>query len=250
MMKIRKASERGHVDLGWLQSYHSFSFGDYVDPEHMGFSNLRVINDDQFSAGSGFPIHSHRDMEIITLVMAGCVAHKDSIGSSGEIRPGEIQIMTAGSGIQHSEFAVGPVACEMFQIWIKPIQSQLTPSYRQLNWQRMSQDGQLKPEGGSLVGELDSFSLLASKAGRNGSAVLNADADLYLAEVHGKRNLQLSNSRKWYLQNIHGSLELQMGDAKPEISGRDAIGISPKGLDFLNVTIQGNCSFLLFDLPN
>lgn len=249
MITIRRAADRGIADFGWLKSYHSFSFGDYFDPHQMGFSTLRVINDDIFVTGSGFPTHSHRDMEIITFVLGGAVAHKDSTGSSGQTGPGEIQVMTAGSGISHSEFAVGSSNCEMLQIWIKPSANSLQPSYRQIHWQKAIDNGLLEPFGGNISDPPKGLHLLCSASGRNGSISLNADADLYYGTVSGELSLRLSSHRSWYLQGLDGSFRYQTDDSSGEGSLRDALGIRWNKSAPGELTLSGQASFLLFDLP-
>src|SRR5216117_3345910 len=166
MMKIRKANERGHAEHGWLDTYHTFSFADYYDPQWMGFSSLRVINDDLVMPGMGFGTHPHRDMEIITYILSGALQHKDSMGNGRVIGAGDVQYMAAGTGVQHSEFNPSkkePV--HLLQIWIQPDQRGVKPSYAE------------KSLKGVAPGELQ---LITSKTGRDGSIAIHQDADLWL----------------------------------------------------------------------
>ena len=151
MIRIRKAAERGHFNFDWLDTWHTFSFGDYFDPQQMGFSHLRVINEDRVSPGAGFPTHSHRDMEIVTYVLSGEIEHKDSMGNRARIRPGEVQRMTAGSGVTHSEYNASPSeTLHLLQIWILPSQKNLKPGYEQKTIPPAGQGPRLvaSPEGG------------------------------------------------------------------------------------------------------
>jgi redox-sensitive bicupin YhaK (pirin superfamily) len=169
MMKIRRANERGHADHGWLNTYHTFSFADYHDPQHMRFRSLRVINDDTVAPGQGFGTHGHRDMEIISYVLSGALEHKDSMGNGRIIRPGEFQYMAAGSGVQHSEFNPLPDQSSHFlQIWILPDRRGHKPRYAE------------KSFNGEAVGR---WSLVASPDGREGSIRINQDAELWLAKL-------------------------------------------------------------------
>ncbi len=214
MINLRKSSERGHADHGWLESFHSFSFADYHDPDHMGFGALRVINEDRIAPGTGFGTHSHRDMEIISYVLAGELAHKDSMGTgtevggpSGVIRPGDVQRMSAGSGVRHSEFNHAPAATTHFlQIWIEPDVRGIEPSYEQTHFDAASKRGQWR--------------LIASNDGREGSVTIHADASIYSALVDSQEQLHhvLDPKRKAYLHLVHGSAEvnghsLRAGDA-------------------------------------
>src|SRR3954454_18528772 len=166
MITIRKASERGHTDFRWLDSWHTFSFGDYMDSDHMGFHSLRVINDDKVAAGGGFPTHPHRDMEIITYVLSGALEHKDSLGTGEVLRPGEVQRMTAGTGIRHSEFNPSPTEpVHLLQIWLTPDRRGLTPSYEQTAFPEAERRGRWR--------------LVASNDGRDGSVTIHQDADVY-----------------------------------------------------------------------
>src|SRR5213593_453976 len=169
MMKIRKSEDRGHANHGWLDTYHTFSFAGYYDPEHMGFRSLRVINDDTVAPGAGFGTHPHRDMEIITYVLSGALQHKDSMGNGRVIRPGEVQYMAAGTGVQHSEFNPSKdEAAHFLQIWILPERRGIKPRYAE------------KSLVNARKGRLN---LVVSKAGREGSLAINQDADLYVAKL-------------------------------------------------------------------
>ncbi len=169
MMKIRKSAERGRANHGWLDTYHTFSFANYFDPQHMSFRSLRVINDDRVQGGGGFDTHPHRDMEIITYVLDGALQHRDSMGHEAVMRAGDVQRISAGTGIQHSEFNASerdPV--HLLQIWMLPERKGLTPGYAEKSF-ASAPDGQL--------------TLLTSKDGRDGSIRINQDADLFLAKL-------------------------------------------------------------------
>ncbi len=167
-LTLRKAEDRGKANFGWLDSRHSFSFGDYRDPKHMGFGPLRVINDDRVAPGAGFPAHGHNDMEIVTYVLEGALEHKDNIGTGSVIRPGDVQRMSAGTGIRHSEFNASKAEPVHFlQIWIVPEREGLKPSYEQKAFQDREKDGKLR--------------LVGSRGGRDGSVTIHRDVDLYAA---------------------------------------------------------------------
>ncbi|MGV0952203.1 MAG: pirin family protein [Azonexus sp.] len=207
MLTIRKSEERGHADHGWLQSHHSFSFADYYDPAHMGWGNLRVINDDLIAPGGGFGMHGHRDMEIVTYVTTGALAHKDSMGNGTAIPPGDVQRMSAGSGVRHSEFNDAPdQATHLFQIWIEPREKGITPGYEQKSFADAEKRGRLR--------------LIASPDGAAGSVTIHADASLYAGLFDGGEaaTLPLDPARKAYVHVARGTLavngqNLRKGDA-------------------------------------
>ena len=213
MITVRKSFERGQADHGWLKSQHSFSFADYHDPRHMGFGNLRVINEDRIAPGSGFGTHGHRDMEIVSYVLSGELAHRDSLGTgapgtaTGVIRPGDVQRMSAGRGVQHSEFNHAPGATTHFlQIWIEPNVRGIAPSYEQKRFDDAAKRGVLR--------------LIASPDGRDGSVTLHADASISAALVDGDETIDraLDPNRKAYVHVVRGSAEvngtrLEAGDA-------------------------------------
>ena len=206
-MTLRTSSERGYADHGWLKSFHSFSFAGYYDPAHMGFGNLRVINEDRIAAGRGFGTHSHKDMEIISYVLSGELAHKDSIGNVKGIPPGDVQRMSAGTGVQHSEFnhAEGQTT-HFLQIWIEPNVTGIPPSYEQKTFPDTEKRGALR--------------LVASPDGAQGSVIIHADARIRAGLFDGDESatLALDPSRKTYVHLIRGQLEvngqlLRAGDA-------------------------------------
>ncbi|MDP3653914.1 MAG: pirin family protein [Rhodoferax sp.] len=207
MLTVRKSNDRGYADHGWLKSYHSFSFAGYYDPKHMGWGNLRVINDDYIAAGMGFGTHGHRDMEIISYVLAGELAHKDSMGNVKGIPAGDVQRMSAGRGVQHSEFNHAPDATtHLLQIWIEPNVRGIEPGYEQKSFTTAEKQGRLR--------------LLASPDGGQGSVLIHADARLYGGLFDGDESapLALEPQRKGYVHLVRGELEvngvkLTTGDA-------------------------------------
>lgn len=207
MMKLRKSQDRGYADHGWLKSFHSFSFAGYHDPAFMGWGNLRVINEDRIAPGMGFGTHGHRDMEIISYVMAGNLAHKDSMGNVKGIPPGDVQRMSAGSGVQHSEFNHAPdETTHFFQIWIEPNVRGIPPSYAQKSFTSADKQGVLK--------------LVASSDEDQGSVKIHADARMYTGLFDGEQRaeLALNPERKTYVHLMRGEIEvngqtLQSGDA-------------------------------------
>ena len=207
MLTVRKSKERGYADHGWLKSFHSFSFAGYYDPQHMGWGNLRVINEDWVAAGKGFGTHGHRDMEIVTYVLSGALAHKDSMGNVKAIPPGDVQRMSAGTGVQHSEFNHAPNdTTHLLQIWIEPNVKGIEPSYEQKTFADADKQGQLR--------------LVASPDGANGSVTIHADARLYAGLLDGAQTaaLALDSNRKCYVHLVRGALTvngvvLATGDA-------------------------------------
>ena len=196
-MALRKSAERGYADHGWLKSYHSFSFADYHDPAHMGFGNLRVINEDRIAAGSGFGTHSHQNMEIISYVLSGGLAHKDSMGNVKAIPPGDVQRMSAGTGVQHSEFnhAEGKTT-HFLQIWIAPNVTGIAPGYEQKTIPEGEKRGRLR--------------LIAAPDGGEGAVSVHADAKIYAGLFDGEESavMTLDPTRKTYVQLITGQLEV------------------------------------------
>jgi redox-sensitive bicupin YhaK (pirin superfamily) len=231
MIRVRRASERGHFDHGWLDTYHSFSFSRYYDPRHMGFRALRVINEDRVAPGRGFGNHPHEDMEIVTYVLDGALAHRDSLGTGSTIRPGELQRMTAGTGIRHSEF--NPSEAEpvhLYQIWLLPEREGLEPSYEQRAFPEGERHNRLR--------------LVASPEGRDGSLTIRQDARLYLATVDGGREVrhELTPGRHAWLQVLRGGVAL---NGLP-LSAGDGAAVSDESS--LAIKVDGPSEVLLFDL--
>jgi len=207
MITLRKAADRGYADHGWLKSRHSFSFADYHDPQHMGFGNLRVINEDRIAPGTGFGTHGHRDMEILSVVLDGALAHRDNIGNGTTIVPGEVQRMSAGRGVMHSEFnAAADKTTHFLQIWVLPSKLGIAPGYEQKAFAEADKRGRLR--------------LVASPDGRDGSLTLHADARLYAGLFDGDEvaRLPLAAGRLGYVHVARGSAlvngqALEAGDA-------------------------------------
>lgn len=231
-MKIRKAEDRGQANLGWLASQHTFSFGHFYDPDHMGFGPLRVINEDQVRPGAGFDTHGHQNMEIITYVLSGALEHKDSLGTGSVIEPGEVQVMSAGHGIRHSEFnASRDEPVHFLQIWVMPNEDGTTPSYDQ---KRFFDDGE-KAQG---------FKLVASGSGREGSLKIGQDADLYAGRfVAGERFTHAAEpGRLLWLQVVDGSLII----AGETLVAGDGLAVANEEL--LSLEIVEDAHLLLFDM--
>ena len=231
MLRIRKATERGHADHGWLNTYHTFSFAGYYDPKHMGFRELRVINEDRVQPKEGFPTHPHRDMEIITYVLEGALEHKDSMGNGSVIRPGEVQRMSAGTGITHSEFNhSGSELVHFLQIWILPDREGVTPGYEQ----RFFPDEEKR----------NNLRLIASQDGRNGSVTINQDVNLYAALLEPGQEIvhALPVGRHAWVQVARGSVEIN----GHHLEQGDGAAVSDENQ--LIVTGKEKAEVLLFDL--
>jgi redox-sensitive bicupin YhaK (pirin superfamily) len=229
MMKLRKSNERGHAEHGWLDSYHTFSFADYHDPKWMGFRDLRVINDDLVMPGMGFGMHPHRDMEIVTYILSGALEHKDSMGNGRVIRPGDVQYMSAGSGVMHSEFNPSKdEAVRLLQIWIKPDERGVKPRYAEKSFAKA-------PAG---------LHLATSKTGRDGSIAIHQDADLWVAKLNegGAVNHKLAAGRHAWVHVAEGEVTL---NGTP-MSGGDAAAVSEESV--LELKASKPSQVLLFDL--
>lgn len=231
MINIRRSNERGHANHGWLDSNFTFSFADYYDPKFMGFRDLRVINEDFIEPGQGFPKHGHRDMEIITYVISGELSHQDSMGNGETIRPHEVQRMTAGTGILHSEYSSPTDKTHLLQIWILPEKKNLQPGYEQKMFAPDEKQGKLR--------------LVASRGGDDGSVTINQDVSLY-ASVLGRNeavSYNLSDGRHAWIQVIGGSLDVN----GKTLNAGDGAAISEESAMKLKA-LDDNTEFLLFDL--
>jgi redox-sensitive bicupin YhaK (pirin superfamily) len=231
MITIRRSEERGHFDLGWLDTYHTFSFDQFYDPAHMRFRSLRVINEDRVAPGQGFPTHSHRDMEIITYILSGALEHRDSMGNGSVIRPGDVQRMTAGTGVSHSEFNPSESeAVHLLQIWILPKAHGLPPGYEEKHFSEEERRVWLR--------------LIASEDGREGSVAINQDARVYATLLEAGQIIThaLEPNRYAWIQLARGTLrlnglELKQGDGAAVSRERD-----------LTIEAHDQAELLLFDL--
>ncbi len=232
MIKVRKNEERGKADHGWLKAKHTFSFGDYYDPNHMGVSALRVINEDRIAGGAGFPTHAHRDMEIITYIVDGVLEHKDSMGNTATISPGEVQRMSAGTGVRHSEYNhLTDKKTHLLQIWFLPDKTNYQPSYEQKNFAPQLASG-------ALI-------LVASNTGRDGSVAMNQDVDMYVvkSDKAGERILNTDETRYYWVQVISGVVKANDQALGPG----DAANVTL--VTRLHLQWQAGSEFILFDLP-
>jgi redox-sensitive bicupin YhaK (pirin superfamily) len=236
MLRIRRSDDRGHARHGWLDSRHTFSFADYYDPEHMGFGPLRVINEDRIQGGTGFGKHPHRDMEIISYVIEGALEHQDTMGNKTVIRPGEVQKMSAGTGVMHSEVNHEADATTHFlQIWITPERQGLPPTYGQ------------QSIAAALAAE--PLVLAASRDGRSGSISINQDVDLYVARLrpHASLHFGLRPGRSAWVQVVKGDVEL-LGET---LRAGDGAAISEeKALDLVARDGENGAEVILFDMPS
>ncbi|WP_422040044.1 pirin family protein [Roseibium sp.] len=228
---LRPSDARGDADFGWLKSKHTFSFGSYFDPNHIGFGALRVINEDRVAPSGGFPTHPHQNMEIISYVVSGGLEHKDSLGTGSVIRPGDLQRMSAGTGVRHSEYnhsATEPV--HFLQIWIVPEADGLTPSYEQKAFAENERQ--------------DTLRLIGSRDGRDGSVVIHQDVDLYASLLTADKSVafDIKPGRKVWLQIVKGKISVD-GQA---LAAGDGLGLLDAGT--INLAAQENAEFLLFDL--
>jgi redox-sensitive bicupin YhaK (pirin superfamily) len=240
MIVLRQAETRGRTDIDWLDSRHTFSFGDYYDPAALGFSALRVINEDRVTPGRGFPTHGHRDMEILSYVLEGALEHKDSLGTGSIIRPGEVQRMTAGTGVRHSEKNASAVETVHFlQIWILPAREGLAPGYEQKAFAESERSGRL--------------CLVASSDGREGSVVMHQDASLYIGEFGvGEQAVHASApGRSAYVHVARGEIELRGGDGSHRLGAGSGAAITGESRTVLAglASDAGRGEVLLFDLP-
>jgi redox-sensitive bicupin YhaK (pirin superfamily) len=232
MLTMKRSNERGHFKNDWLDSFHSFSFGEYYDPSNMNYRDLRVINQDVVNGGAGFPSHGHRDMEIITYMLSGTLEHKDSMGNKAQIKPGEIQVMTAGTGVMHSEYNPDPkVPAELLQIWITPSQRGFAPGYNQKMFTREDK------QNGLL--------LIASPDGEKGSMKINQDVRLFAAVFDNgfQKNYEPRAGRGTWIQVARGSL---LVNGQSVLAG-DGVAIENEA----NITLQAGdqgAEFILFDL--
>ncbi|MGZ5915440.1 MAG: pirin family protein [Hyphomicrobium sp.] len=232
MLTLRRAEERGRANFGWLDSRHTFSFGSYFDPAHMGFGPLRVINDDRVAGGEGFPAHPHADMEIVSYVLDGALEHKDSIGTGSVIRPGDVQRMSAGSGIRHSEFNASKTEPVHFlQIWIIPEKKGLKPGYEQKSFSAEDKRGKLP--------------LVGSRDGRDGSVTIHQDAALYATLMDGKDDVEhmLAFGRRGYVHVVRGTVWAN----GVQLHGGDALKLTREtSVKLVDAT---DAEVLVFDLP-
>jgi hypothetical protein len=231
MLQVRKARERGHADHGWLDTWHTFSFASYQDPQHVRFRALRVMNEDIVAPGQGFGAHPHNDMEIVTYVLSGALEHKDSMGNGEVLRPGEFQRMTAGTGITHSEF--NPSATEpthLYQIWLFPERKGLTPGYEQKSFPAAGRHNELR--------------LVASREGAQDSLKIHTDAAIYLAQLNenGSVDFTITSGRYVWLQVLSGSVSVN----GIVLSQSDGVAVS--GEDSLTITGTQDSEVMLFDL--
>jgi redox-sensitive bicupin YhaK (pirin superfamily) len=232
MITVRKSNERGNAEHGWLKSKHTFSFAEYFDPKHMGYSALRVINEDRIAGGTGFDTHGHRNMEIISYVIDGALEHKDSMGTNTIIRPGEVQRMSAGTGVRHSEYNhQADSETHFMQIWILPEKEGVQPGYDQKSF-------------ANDFGCSDLI-LVASKNGRNGSITINQDVDMYVAKAQdaGEKVLKTFNHRHTWIQVIRGEVQVEGAT----LTSGDGAAID--NVEAMKLQWTKNSEFLVFDLP-
>jgi redox-sensitive bicupin YhaK (pirin superfamily) len=231
MLMLRKAEERFHTKIDWLDSWHSFSFGEHHDAKHMGFGSLRVINEDRIKGGAGFPTHGHRDMEIITIVLEGALAHKDNTDIGAIIKPGDVQKMSAGSGILHSEFnALPDKECHLLQIWIMPNVKNVAPAYKQISFAPEKMRNQ--------------FCLVASDSGKEDVITLYQDASILITNLDDKASLdyKIAQKRNVWVQLAEGAITVN------EIVMEQGDGLAVTNETSLSFSAQSNSKIVLFDM--
>jgi redox-sensitive bicupin YhaK (pirin superfamily) len=231
MITIRKSEDRGHFDFGWLDTYHTFSFDQYHDPAHMHFRSLRVINEDRVQTGQGFPTHSHRDMEIITYILSGALEHRDSMGNGSVIRPGDVQRMSAGTGVSHSEFNPSDTEpVHLLQIWILPERHGLPPSYEEKHFNEEERHGRLR--------------LIAANDGREGAVTIHQDAQIYAAVLEAGQTVvhTLAENRHAWFQVARGTIRLN------EMELKQGDGAAVRNESELMIAAHDQAEVLLFDL--
>lgn len=231
MIHIRRSEDRGHADHGWLDTRHTFSFAHYHDPQHMGFRALRVLNDDRVVPAAGFPTHPHRDMEIVSYVVEGALAHEDSLGNGSTIRPGDVQRMSAGTGVTHSEYNPSRTDPTRFlQVWIVPAKTGLSPSYEQKHFPVSDRRGRLR--------------VVASPNGRDGSVKIHQDASVYAALLIEGQSVRhaLAPDRHAWVQVVRGDVSLGSHEL------REGDGAAISGEPGIEIAGRGDAEFLVFDL--
>ena len=231
MIELRKSQERGYADHGWLKSFHSFSFADYYDPKYVNFGSLRVINEDRVAAGMGFGTHGHRDMEIISYVLEGALAHRDNMGNGSSIRPGDVQRMSAGTGVEHSEFNHEKnQATHFLQIWIQPEQAGIAPSYEEKHFTEAEKRGKLR--------------LVAAADAREGAVKIHADAKIYAGLFDGDESatLTIASGRRAYIHVARGSVTVN----DRALNAGDALKLTE--VADIKITQGNQAEVLVFDL--
>jgi quercetin 2,3-dioxygenase len=235
MLELRRSEDRGYFDFGWQKTHHTFSFGDYYDQQHMGFRSLRVINEDHVAPGAGFPMHGHRDMEIITYIVSGALEHKDSMGSASVIQRGRVQHMSAGNGVMHSEFNPSPAEpVHLLQIWIKPRELHITPAYHEHDFSEEERSGTLL--------------LVAAPAGEGMVLPVQQDIRLYTALLAPGQAVQhpLAAGRHAWVQLVRGELLAMAGGNEDRLTAGD--GAACSNAAELSLTASTEAELLLFDL--
>jgi quercetin 2,3-dioxygenase len=233
VITIRPSEQRGHANHGWLDTYYTFSFSDYYDPKHMGFRDLRVINEDRVSAGKGFGMHPHRDMEVLTYIIEGELSHRDSMGRGATIKQNDVQRMSAGTGVMHSEVNQSKAPVHLLQIWLLPEAEGLKPSYEDRRF--------------TAAEKLNQLRLIASHDGREGSTTINQDASVYASLLDSGKSLELAlrRGRHAWVQLVRGELDI---NGTKLMTGDGAAITAESDLRLTSTSGNGQAEFLLFDL--